>query len=291
MGRGLGAILSAESKANIHLAQDTGAEEILGISLEVPIQDIVANPTQPRTFFDEESLQNLAKSIKSLGIIQPLTLRKVGEKFEIISGERRFRASKIAGLETVPAYIRLVNDKEMLEMALVENIQREDLDPIEVALTYQRLLKEIGHTQDNLSERLGKKRSTITNSIRLLNLPPEIQNDIRTGEISAGHGRAILSAKTETAALALWQEIKESGLNVRQAELLAKSIENARPQKSENHSENESSQMLKNYEEQIELKFSSKVKIDFNPKNNSGKIEIKCKDRHILEKIINILSQ
>ena len=174
MGRGLGAILNAESKSNINSASDEGAKSLVGNIVEISIDDIYPNPNQPRTYFDEKALNDLAESIKSLGIIQPITLRKDGPKFEIISGERRYRASKIAGLETIPAYIRLVNDQELLEMALVENIQREDLDPIEVALTYQRLLDEVGMTQENLSQRVGKERSTITNSVRLLKLSPDI---------------------------------------------------------------------------------------------------------------------
>ena len=197
MGRGLGAILNSESKNTIHTATDAGAEKLVGNIVEVPIEDIYPNATQPRTYFDEKALTDLAQSIKSLGVIQPITLRKDKDKFEIISGERRFRASKLAGLKTIPAYIRLVNDQELLEMALVENIQREDLDAIEVALTYQRLLEEIGLTQENLSQRVGKERSTITNSLRLLRLTPEVQNAIRSAAISAGHGRAILSLDTE----------------------------------------------------------------------------------------------
>lgn len=218
MGRGLGAILSAESKASVNSATDAGADKFVGNIVEVPLEDIYPNATQPRTYFDEKALQELAESIKSLGIIQPVTLRKDGDRFEIISGERRFRASKIAGLETIPAYIRLVNDQELLEMALVENIQREDLDAIEIALTYQRLLDEIGMTQENLSQRVGKERSSITNSIRLLRLSPEIQDAIRGGEISAGHGRAIISLEDPAKQNELFQKIVSQKLSVRQAE-------------------------------------------------------------------------
>lgn len=218
MGRGLGAILNAESKATINTATDEGAEQLMGNILEISIDDIYPNASQPRTYFDEKALNDLAQSIKTLGVIQPITLRKDGAKFEIISGERRYRASKLAGLTTIPAYIRLVNDQELLEMALVENIQREDLDAIEVALTYQRLLDEIGLTQENLSNRLGKDRSTITNSIRLLRLSPEIQNAIRSGEISAGHGRAIISLDDENLQKILFAQIVKDHLNVRQAE-------------------------------------------------------------------------
>ncbi len=221
MGRGLGAILNAESKTNINSASDEGARFLVGNVVEIAIEDIYPNGNQPRTFFDEKALNDLAASIKSLGIIQPITVRKDGQKFEIISGERRYRASKIAGKETIPAYIRLVNDQELLEMALVENIQREDLDPIEVALTYQRLLDEVGMTQENLSQRVGKERSTITNSIRLLKLSPDIQKRIRSGQISAGHGRAMMGLDSEEKRQMLFDRIIKEQLNVRQAERLA----------------------------------------------------------------------
>jgi len=231
MGRGLGAILNAESKTNINSASDEGAKTLVGNIVEVSIDDIYPNPNQPRTYFDEKALNDLAESIKSLGIIQPITLRKDGEKFEIISGERRYRASKIAGLASIPAYIRLVNDQVLLEMALVENIQREDLDPIEVALTYQRLLDEVGMTQENLSQRVGKERSTITNSVRLLKLTPDIQNGIRSGQISAGHGRAIMGLDSDEKRKLLFDKIIELQLNVRQAEQLAGQMKN--PQEKE----------------------------------------------------------
>ncbi len=224
MGRGLGAILSSESKVSINSATDKGAEVLLGQIVEVSLEDIYPNATQPRTYFDEKALEDLAQSIKALGVIQPITVRKDGERFEIISGERRYRASKLAKLTSIPAYIRLVNDQELLEMALVENIQREDLDSIEIALTYQRLLDEIGMTQENLSQRVGKERSTITNSIRLLRLTPAVQNAIRGGEISAGHGRAILSLDSSELQRELFETILKEGLNVRQSEVLANSL-------------------------------------------------------------------
>jgi len=192
--------------------------------MEVSLDDIDPNTAQPRTYFDERALNDLAQSIKNLGVIQPVTLRKEGGRFEIISGERRFRASKIAGLTSIPAYIRLVNDQELLEMALVENIQREDLDAIEIALTYQRLLEEIGMTQENLSHRVGKERSTITNSIRLLRLNPDFQKAIRSGEISAGHGRAIISIEDSEKQQLLFDRILKHNLSVRQTEQEANAL-------------------------------------------------------------------
>ena len=193
MGRGLGAILSAESKATVNSATDEGADKFVGNIVEVPLADIYANTTQPRTYFDEKALNDLAQSIKNLGIIQPVTLRKDGDKFEIISGERRFRASKIAGLETIPAYIRLVNDQELLEMALVENIQREDLNPIEEALAYQQLIKDYRLKQDEVAEKVAKSRTAITNSLRLLKLDERVQEMVIEGKLSSGHARAIIS--------------------------------------------------------------------------------------------------
>lgn len=223
LGRGLGAILGKEVK-EVQTASDAGAKNLVGNIVELPIEDVFPNPKQPRTNFDEKALQELSESIKALGIIQPITVRKEGAKFLIISGERRYRASKLAGLKTIPAYVRLVNDQELLEMALVENIQRQDLDAIEVALTYQRLLEEIGLTQEALSSRVGKERSTITNAIRLLKLSPDVQQAIRNGQISAGHGRAIIALENEELQKILFDKIIKEKLSVRQTEELAKKM-------------------------------------------------------------------
>jgi len=285
MGRGLGAILSAESKASVNTATDEGAENFVGNIVEVPLEDIYPNASQPRTYFDERALNDLAQSIKALGIIQPITLRKEGEKFEIISGERRFRASKIAGLKSVPAYIRLVNDQELLEMALVENIQREDLDAIEVALTYQRLLEEIGLTQENLSQRVGKERSTITNSIRLLRLNPEVQNAIRSGEISAGHGRAIISLDLAEKQDELFKKILKEGLNVRQAETAANQLKT--PQKTILKSKNEIPNHLKKAQKNLSDILEVKVEIKSSGKGNKGKIVLDFKNQEELENILS----
>lgn len=285
MGRGLGAILSAESKANVNSATDEGADKYVGNIVEVPLADIYPNATQPRTYFDEKALADLAQSIKNLGVIQPITLRKDGDKFEIISGERRFRASKIAGLEAIPAYIRLVNDQELLEMALVENIQREDLDAIEIALTYQRLLEEIGMTQENLSQRIGKERSTITNSIRLLRLNPEIQNAIRSGEISAGHGRSILSLEEKENQELLFQKILEKKLNVRQAEEEANLLKNPKNsvKKTKVSLPNHFKKAQKNLADILEVK----VEIKSSLSGKKGKIILDFKNEAELENILS----
>ena len=285
MGRGLGAILSAETKA-VQTATDTGAEALVGNIMEVPIEDIFPNPDQPRTHFDEKALQELSESIKVLGIIQPITVRKEGQKYKIISGERRYRASKLAGLKTIPAYIRLVNDQELLEMALVENIQREDLDPIEVALTYQRLLEEIGLTQDSLSQRVGKERSTITNSLRLLRLSPDVQQAVREGIISAGHGRAIISLEDIDNQQILFKKIINEKLNVRQAEELAKKLKNpkhaAKPKELPHN--------LRKVEKSLADTLAVKVEIKSSSKGNKGKIVLNFSNESELEKILSHFS-
>lgn len=286
MGRGLHAILSAESKAAINNAADEGAQSFVGNIMEVPLADIFPNPTQPRTYFDDQALSELAQSIKNLGIIQPITVRKDGEKFEIISGERRFRASKIAGLQSIPAYIRLVDDQEILELALVENIQREDLDAIEVAITYQRLLDEVGMTQDNLSRRVGKERSTITNSIRLLKLDPDVQNAIRTGQISAGHGRAIISLENPEDQKLLFKRIIAEGLNVRQAEQISKEIK--KPEVAGKTSVVKSlPNHLKKAQKDLSEFLDLKVEIKSSGKGNKGKIILDFKNQQELDAILS----
>lgn len=284
MGRGLGAILSNESKNSINSATDEGAKVLVGNIVEVPIEDIYPNASQPRTHFDEKALRELSQSIKALGVIQPITLRKDGDKFEIISGERRYRASQLAGLKTIPSYIRLVNDQELLEMALVENIQREDLDPIEIALTYQRLLEELKMTQENLSDRVGKERSTITNSLRLLKLAPDIQNAIREGVISAGHGRAILGVESEENQKLLFEKIVAEKLNVRQAEQLANVFKNPKKQVEKTKAQ------LPNQYKRAEKAISDllDVKVEIRSSNGKkGKIVLDFKDEKELEFILS----
>ncbi len=285
MGRGLGAILSAESKATINSATDEGADKFVGNIVEVQIEDIYPNASQPRTYFDERALNELAQSIRNLGVIQPITVRKEGGKFEIISGERRYRASKIAGLTSIPAYIRLVNDQELLEMALVENIQREDLDAIEVALTYQRLLDEIGLTQESLSQRVGKERSTITNSIRLLRLTPEVQNAIRSGEISAGHGRAIISLEDPESQNILFRKIVSEGLNVRQAEFASTQLKN--PEKAEPKTKSVLPNSLKRVQKSLADALEVNVEIKTSGKGDKGKIVLDFKNQDDLDNILS----
>jgi ParB-like partition proteins len=201
LGRGLGALIDNSSEVNVAKSQQASINEI-------DINKIEANPWQPRSHFDEERLNELATSIREIGIIQPLTLRKIGDdRYQIIAGERRFRASKLAGLAKVPAFVRDAGDETMLEMALVENIQREDLDPIEISISYQRLIDECNLTQESMSERVGKKRSTITNYLRLLRLPAEIQLGLREKQISMGHARAIINVEDAATQLMLFEQI------------------------------------------------------------------------------------
>ena len=227
LGRGLGALLPSE---DIQSATDTNADKLIGNVLELPLDQITENPYQPRTVFNEEALNELASSIKELGVIQPITVRKVDtQKYELISGERRWRASKIAGLTTIPAFIRIANDEESLMMALVENIQRQDLDPIEVALSYNRMIEELNLTQEQMSERVGKKRSTITNYLRLLKLDPIIQTGIRDGFISMGHGRALINIEEREEQLEVYNRIIAQDLSVRDTEQAVQQLKN--PQK------------------------------------------------------------
>jgi ParB family chromosome partitioning protein len=220
LGQGLKALLE---NAATDITSKENAHAVLGSIAMVKISSIQANPFNPRTNFEAEALEELAASIKEHGIIQPLTVRKMGvDSFQLISGERRFRASQIAGLEEVPVYIRLANDQAMLEMALVENIQREDLNAIEVALSYERLIQECNLTQEELSQKLSKSRSSITNFLRLLKLPATIQSGIRDGLISMGHARALVSAGDEARQLALYNATVEEQWSVRQLERIIK---------------------------------------------------------------------
>lgn len=224
LGRGLSALLK-DPENDIQSVGDKNADKVIGNVVELDIESIEVNPFQPRSNFNDEALEELASSIRELGIIQPITVRKLDfNKFQLVSGERRFRASKLVGLETIPAYIRIANDQESLEMALVENIQRQDLDPIEIALSYQRLIDEIQITQEKLSDRVGKKRSTITNYLRLLKLHPIIQTGMRDGFISMGHGRALINIEKKKEQIAIYEKVVSDGLSVRDTERLVKTL-------------------------------------------------------------------
>ena len=223
LGRGLSALLE-NSETDITSVEPKALHSIA----EIEISQIIANPFQPRTKFDDDALEELCESIKVHGIIQPITVRKIGyEKYELISGERRTRASILAGLSKIPAYIRLANDQQMLEMALIENIQRENLNAIEVALSYSRLLDECGLKQEELGERVGKKRSTVNNYLRLLRLPDEIQLAIKDGDIMMGHARALVNVENPERQMAIFQSAVNASMSVRQVEELVRNEKEA----------------------------------------------------------------
>ena len=224
LGRGLSALLD-DPQNEINLINEGSADKVTGNIINLDINKIEINPFQPRTNFNEESVLELAESIKALGIIQPITVRKLdSNKYQLVSGERRLRAARIIKLETIPTYIRIANDQEVLEMALVENIQRRDLDPIEIAISYHRLVEEIKLTQDQLSQRVGKKRSTVANYMRLLKLDPIIQSGIRDGFLSMGHGRALINIKHQDEQLKIYEKIISQGLSVRNTEKLIQKL-------------------------------------------------------------------
>ena len=224
LGRGLSALLKDPSN-DIKSITDKNANQVVGNIIDLDLKVIEMNPFQPRSRFNEESLRELASSIKELGVIQPITVRKIEfNKFQLVSGERRFRASKLIGKDTIPAFIRIANDQESLEMALVENIQRQDLDPIEIGLSYQRLIEEIEITQEELSNRVGKNRSTIANYLRLLKLDPIIQTGMRDGFISMGHGRAIINVLSSNEQLYIYEKVISKNLSVRETEALVRSL-------------------------------------------------------------------
>tara|TARA_B110000238_G_scaffold123892_1_gene134064 strand:- start:528 stop:1427 length:900 start_codon:yes stop_codon:yes gene_type:complete len=226
LGRGLSALLN-DPNDDIKTAKDKNADEIIGNVIELPIDQIKVNPYQPRTNFENEKILELAKSIEELGIIQPITVRKIGFKlFEIISGERRFRAISSLKIKSIPSFIRIANDQQSLEMALVENIQRENLDPIEIALCYKRLIDEVMLTQEQMSTRVGKKRSTISNYLRLLRLDPIIQTGIRDGFISMGHGRTLVNIENREDQLNIYEKILTKSLSVRDTEKLTNRTKN-----------------------------------------------------------------
>lgn len=272
LGKGLGALLDTPSTpAGNDAAPVTGGSNFLaGMVAQVPLSQIEGNPFQPRTEFDETALKELSESILTQGIIQPITVRKMGhDRYQIISGERRFKASRMAGLEAIPAYIRVANDQAMLEMALVENIQRENLNALEIAISYQRLIEECSMTQEQLGEHVGKDRSTITNYLRLLKLPPQIQYAIRDGRLTMGHARAILGVDDVGVQLKLLNDILQNDLSVCKAEELVRA---AAPRKASKKDKNGAyAAELDALQERLCRRFETKVHVK-NKANNSGQI-------------------
>ena len=285
LGRGLSALLENQEN-DINSAQDSNANQLIGNIIELPIDQIKINPFQPRTNFENDKISELANSIEQLGIIQPITVRKIGFKsYQIISGERRFRAVSYLKIKSIPAYIRIANDQQSLEMALVENIQRENLDPIEIALCYQRLIDEVMLTQDEMSVRVGKKRSTISNYLRLLKLDPIIQTGIRDGFISMGHGRTLVSVEEKEKQLKYYKKILSDSLSVRQTEKLISSNESSLKKIKKVIS----TDFYKNDIEKITQKLKMGVKVSLKTKNK-GSVLISFNNIEEYNKIIMKLS-
>ena len=284
LGRGLGALLT---NVDTDITSLTGAT--LGSISLLPIHSIETNPFNPREYFQKEALDELAVSIGTHGIIQPLTVRKLGrDKYQLISGERRFRAAQLAGLIEVPAYIRVANDQAMLEMALVENIQREDLNAIEIGISYQRLIEECSLTQEQLGEKIAKSRSNVTNHLRLLKLPATIQAGVRDGLISMGHARALVSVSDEAEQMRRFNQIHEDGLSVRELEQLLKKPKTQAPINNLNVSTKLSSlQMV--FIEELEKRLAANVSIQKNGKGQ-GKLIVPFKSDDDFKRIISLLN-
>ena len=282
LGRGLSALIEPIDDTQELIKSIAAANEI-------PLVSIEANPFQPRTNFDEESLNELVVSIKELGIIQPLTVRKINDnKYQIISGERRLRAASKAGLKKVPAYVREAKDENMLELALVENIQREDLDAIEVAISYQRLMDEINLTQESLGERVGKKRTTVTNYLRLLKLPPDIQLAIRKKNLSMGQAKALLGIEDAELQVEVFQKTMEQDLSVRQLETLVKKLKQKHSQ-ADSASQDDPDE-YENLREHLSHFFGATIDFKRNTKG-TGKIVIPFKSDEDLQRIVSILDK
>jgi ParB family chromosome partitioning protein len=288
LGKGIRSLLKTideDLKTTAGKLQPTVAEATT-LSLRIPVQDIEVNPKQPRRDFDEAALQELASSIKMHDIIQPITVSKtVSGKYRLIAGERRWRASKIAGLKDIPAYIRQANDAELLELALLENLQRENLNPIEVSLSYKRLMDELEYTQEQVAERMGKDRTTVTNYIRLLKLPPDIQLAVRNGQLTMGHARALINIDTIEKQLYVYKAIREKDLSVRQTESLVRQLYKAAPVKKT--TKNDVQQVYRQIADKLSDQFSTKVHLKHD-KKGAGSITI---EYFSLEQFNHIIKQ
>ena len=284
LGRGLGALIEGVEKEVL--------EKKVEANSQIAIESIDANPFQPRTRFDIQALEELASSIKQLGIVQPLTLREIsGGRYQLIAGERRLRAARLEGLTHVPAYIRTADDQAMLELALVENIQREDLDAVEVAISYQRLIEECKLTQEQLSDRVGKQRSTVANYMRLLKLPPEIQLGIKNKQVTMGHARTLVNIEDPKKQIKVYYKIIDDDLSVRSTEELVRTLQ------SENIKDPSKVQKKKKLNEDfaelskhLEKLFSSKVNFRINEKG-TGKIVIQFDSPEEMERILGVFDR
>lgn len=292
LGRGLSALLSdtpTEDKLEVEVTAPVALPEANGSINEISIEEIETNPFQPRQHFDQEALKELSESIQVHGIIQPITVRKLARnQYQLISGERRFQASKLAGLTSIPAYVRSADDQQMLEMALIENIQRENLNPIEISLSYQRLITECNLKQEELGERVGKNRSTVTNYLRLLKLPPDIQIALRDNKISMGHARAIINVDNPDSQLFIFKKILSEDLSVRKVEELARELlskkQTPEPAKTE---ANGVTKEINNLQSRLSSHFGTKVSVKSDGKR--GDIRIPFLSIEDLNRILDIL--
>ena len=286
LGRGLDSIL--QSPETDITSRDISGDFVAGAIAEIDINQIETNPFQPRTEFDETALRELAQSIKEQGVIQPVTVRKLGyNKYQLISGERRLRAPKMAGLTKIPAFIRVANDEQMLELALIENIHRENLNAIEVAISYQRLIDECNLTQEEVSEKVGKSRSAVANFLRLLKLPPEIQLAIRDGHISMGHARALININSKEEQLKLLQQIITEEMTVRQTEELADKAKN--PEAKERKQTNFIPEHFKSKIKTLSQTLNTKVKVKRNL-SGQGSVVIDFKDEAEFDRIMELFN-
>ncbi len=284
LGRGLDALLETDG------IRTQGSSTIN----EIPVDQIQANPNQPRREFDDDSLQELANSIREIGIIQPITLRQVAEnKFQIIAGERRWRASQMAGLKAIPAYIRTIKDENVMEMALVENIQREDLNAIEIALAYEHLLENEGMTQEKVSERVGKSRTAIANYLRLLKLPAQVQMALQKKEIDMGHARALLALDSPSLQIKLFKEIQKNGYSVRKVEEMVQHLKNGEDIESGKKkiiAKNQLPEEFNMLKQRLSSFLNTKVQMTCSPKGK-GKISIPFANEEELERIMNVFDK
>ena len=290
LGRGLSALLNDSDNTHTHKnnVSEIPSANSLGSVNEIKISEIEVNPFQPRTEFDSQALSELADSIKLQGLIQPITVRRLSANaYQLISGERRLRASKLAGLVQIPAYIRTANDQQMLEMALIENIQRENLNAIEVALSFQRMIDECSLKQEELGERVSKNRSTVTNYLRLLRLPPAIQASIRDGAISMGHAKTLITIDDPTKQIFIHQHIIQQGLSVRKTEEMVRDLQNG-PTKKEGKQPEPIPFQLQRIQDQLASKFSTRVRLKYGSEGK-GTIEIPFLSEDDLSRILEML--
>ncbi len=289
LGKGLSALLENMDTDVTSKGDITGSSTVVGAVANIALEKIESNPFQPRTNFEESALKDLSNSIREQGIIQPVTVRKLGyDRYQLISGERRLKASALAGLKHIPAYIRIANDQAMLEMALVENIQRENLNAIEIAISYKRLIDECSLSQEELSERVGKERSTISNYMRLLKLPPEIQIGIRDGKISMGHARAIVNVEDPIAQIMIFNEIMSRELSVRKVEEMARISSGHKKKKNREELTNSLPFEYKRIQDQLEQKFETKIEIK-REANGKGKLTIPFYSESDFNRILELL--